>query len=424
MLIEFRFRNYRCFRDEQVLSMVASSDDSLPDNVLVPIEGGKLRLLRSVVIYGSNASGKTTVLEALHFAQRQVIISARREPDASIDADPYLFDKDSVSGPSQFEFTFIQERVRYQYGFSVDRERVHSEYLYAAPRGVTVSLFQRNWNNETRQDDYAFGASLKGPNKTIVEVTRPNALFLSAAGTFKHAMLAAPYGWFANKLNGIQAHLAPLFRKAWMIDPKHHRGTQDLLQFADLGIEDFRVKEIAPDTENEGAAVGDERESDGQQRKRQSVVVEMLHPSSEKEAVAIRLERESNGTLHIFALSGSLLQALADGQAYYVDELDASMHPLLVRKIVELFQSPVTNRCNAQLIFNTHDTTLLDNSLFRRDQVWFIEKDSSAASHLYPLLEFSPRKGEALAKGYLQGRYGAIPFLGDVSSLFDKADCS
>jgi uncharacterized protein len=125
----------------------------------------------------------------------------------------------------------------------------------------------------------------------------------------------------------------------------------------------------------------------------------------------------------VFYLAPRLLSALSTGQVLVVDELDASMHPLLVRALVEMFHNPAVNRNNAQLIFNTHDTTLLDQSLFRRDQIWFTEKDQAGASHLYSLAEYSPRKSEALARGYLQGRYGAIPFLGDPASLLAKVDC-
>ena len=136
-----------------------------------------------------------------------------------------------------------------------------------------------------------------------------------------------------------------------------------------------------------------------------------------------RAELESEGTLQMFAVSTPILEALEKGHVLFIDELDTSLHPLLVRSLVEMFHNPDINRCNAQLIFNTHDTTLLDQSLFRRDQIWFTEKDADGAADLYSLLDFSPRKNEALAKGYLQGRYGAIPFLGDFSFPAAEGEC-
>ena len=139
----------------------------------------------------------------------------------------------------------------------------------------------------------------------------------------------------------------------------------------------------------------------------------MRHPVGSEGEVALPLEEESSGTQRLFALSGPLADVLENGWTLFVDELDASLHPLLVRYLVELFHNPQINPKGAQLIFNTHDTTLMDCCLFRRDQIWFVEKDRLGCSHLYPLLDYSPRKDEALAKGYLLGRYGAIPFLGE-----------
>ncbi|GAP21896.1 AAA family ATPase [Leptolinea tardivitalis] len=404
MLVEFRLKNYRCFKDEQVLNLTAGSDLSLSDNVIKPPDTSKFKILRSVVIYGPNASGKTKVLEALKFIRDFVRESANRKPDETIDTQPFLLDPVTSDAPSTFEITFIQDRVRYQYGISVDHTHVWNEYLYAAPKGRTVPYFQRAWNKNTKKEEYYFGPSLKGQNEKISLLTRDNALFLSVAATFKHPMLSAVYQWFSGiilELNPLQETSLDLVN----LNGDYHQGIRDLLRYADLGIWDYKVKEPSI-PENKFQWIGER--------------IEMLHQTHDNKVVAFPLSSESNGTKHILFLSQLVLRALETGNVLVVDEMDASMHPLLVRAIVEMFHNPAINQHNAQLIFNTHDTTLLDNTLFRRDQIWFTEKDQEGASHLYSLLEYSPRKGESLAKGYLQGRYGAIPFLGDVYTLLEK----
>lgn len=404
MLVEFRLRNYRCFKDEQVLSLTAGSDLSLPDNVIKPPDTSKFKILRSVVIYGPNASGKTKVLEALKFIRDFVRESANRKPDEPIDTQPFLLDPATADAPSTFEITFIQDQVCYQYGISADHTHVWNEYLYAAPKGRTVPYFQRAWNKNTKKEEYYFGPSLKGQNEKISLLTRDNALFLSVAATFKHPMLSAVYQWFSGiilELNPLQETSLDLVN----VNGDHHQGIRDLLRYADLGIWDYKVKEPSI-PENKFQWIGER--------------IEMLHQTHDNKVVAFPLSSESNGTKHILFLSQLVLRALETGNVLVVDEMDASIHPLLVRAIVEMFHNPAINQHNAQLIFNTHDTTLLDNTLFRRDQIWFTEKDQESASHLYSLLEYSPRKGESLAKGYLQGRYGAIPFLGDVFTLLEK----
>jgi AAA15 family ATPase/GTPase len=422
MLVEFCLKNYCCFRDEQTLSLVASSDNSLPDNVIEtdPAKPKRLRLLRSVVVYGPNASGKTKLLDAMHFAGMLVVSSASEKPGKELDNQPFRLDNTTRGQPSEFEFTFIYEGVRYQYGFAVDQKRVHREYLYASPHGVSVLYFDRSLDEDGATETYKFGPSLKGQNKQISEVTRSNALFLSAAATFKHPMLIAPYTWFEDKLEGTQGHLAFL---GGGFDEDFHAQISALLRMGDVGISDYVITEIpaTPRDVSEGQTRRGRRlTKKNAEGDKVDIIVEMLHSTPGGESVGLRLDDESYGTIGLFFSATPLLRALNQGQVLFVDELDASKHPLLVRALVELFHNPEINKKNAQLIFNTHDTSLLDQTLFRRDQIWFTEKDGTGTSHLYSLLEYSPRKSESLAKGYLQGRYGAIPFLGDPSLLNEE----
>ena len=421
MLVEFRLKNYRCFRAEQTLSLVASSDNSLPDNVIEtdPANPKRLRLLRSVVVYGPNASGKTKLLDAMANAHALVVSSAGDTPGNLLRVQPFSLDKSTLEQPSEFEFTFVYEGIRYQYGFAVDQKRVHREYLYAAPRGRSVPYFDRSFDSQDGSEHYTFGPSLRGQNQKIRELTRSNALFLSVAATFKHPMLTAPYTWFAEKLLGFQAHLAFI---SGGFDEKFHAQINALLQISDIGIADYVVSEMSPQrlAADPLPGVGVLIQTQGPGGDKINLKVDMLHPTIDGDRVPLSVTDESYGTLNLFLFATPMLRALAEGQVLFVDELDASKHPLLVRSLVELFHNPELNKKNAQLIFNTHDTSLLDQTLFRRDQIWFTEKDSAGASHLYSLLEYSPRKNESLAKGYLQGRYGAIPFLGAPSLLAEE----
>jgi len=428
MLVEFRLRNFCCFRDQKVLSLVASSDKALPQNVFQP-ERYKMRLVRSAVVYGPNASGKTKLLDGLAFVQNFVMHSAARPPGSATRAKPFLLDEQSASAPSEFEVTFIHKGVRYQYGFSVDQERVHQEYLYAAPRGRTATYFERQWNEETEQEEYYFGPLLKGHNQRIRQMTRENVLFLSKAADDNHPVLLKVYDWFSSKLMGIQASgiFSPDLPKRDGLDTEHDR-IRDLLRYADLGITDYRITEkpapkwvkAVTDTLNRFGQVSMGSKEDDRWDKVDDVA--MIHKTPTGET-SLPLELESNGTQQIFRLSPYILTALSEGQTLFIDELDASLHPMIVRALVELFHDSEINKKNAQLLFNTHDTTLLDSSLFRRDQVWFTEKDGAGVADLYALLEYRPRKDESLARGYLQGRYGAIPVIGGLSSFLDEEEC-
>ncbi|MHB0856722.1 MAG: AAA family ATPase [Anaerolineae bacterium] len=420
MLVEFRVRNYACFRDEQILSLVAGPDKTLPDNLIQPPGKSKLELLRSAVVYGANASGKTKLLDALMTMCSLVRYSFRREPNTEIGVVPFAFDSESAIEPTQFEITFIQEGVRYQYGFEADSRRVWSEYLYAAPRGRTVLYFRRDLGEEDSGSlhDYTFGASLTGQNVKIREMTRENALFLSTAAALNHPMLASVYGWFSQRVGGVQApNIRSWAAFAGRLQDEHHAGVRDLLRLADLGISDYMIEQV--DYEQDAPPkIADRLGS----TKPKQVSITMLH-NVEGSDVSLSLLAESHGTQQLFALAPYVLDALTNGMLLVVDELDASLHPLLARALVEMFHDPRVNRCNAQLLFNTHDTPLLDQNLFRRDQIYFTEKDQQGAAHLYPLMDYSPRTNESLAKGYLLGRYGAIPFLGDPAILFPDEGC-
>ena len=432
MLLEFRFDNYRSFRDKQVLTMVANSEKRLLDNLITPSMLRKKKLVRSAVIYGANASGKSNLINALYFVRTFVRRSAESNPDTPIPIQSFWLDKTTLNQPTEFEITFIHNEVRYQYGFVVDKNQVYEEWLLAYPKGVAQNWFERSWVSETNDYTWHFGSFLKGEKNKLTPLTRKNVLFLSLAAQFNHAQLTSVFNWFSKHLRILKAHgdievLEFITSQLVTENDRLHSKVKELLAIADLGIVDFSFDEkIFPSQENEILPdnVPDEIRKvlstlSTLAKNSKRVEVSMKHQIDDNLTTGIpfNIKDESLGTRRLFGISGPILLALQRGEVFAVDELDSSLHPHLVRAIVNLFHNPKTNPHGAQLIFNTHDTTLLDAAIFRRDQIWFTEKDNEGASHLYSLLEFGPRSTEAFGKGYLQGKYGAIPILGSLEGL-------
>lgn len=416
MLIEFKIKNFRSFREEATLSMVASTDKSLPENTVAAYEFGGRSLLRSAVVYGPNAAGKSNLISAMHFVDNFINGSMDRKLNSPIEVTPFLLVTEPNTAPSEFEITFIDSQdVRYQYGFHVTAKQVLREWLVAYPKGLPQTWFERESTGEAEPTWY-FGRNLKGKNSQVAELTRPDVLFLSNAAKLNHRQLGRVFEWFQKSLRVIGAdELSPYLYTYSAArareDEKAQERIRRLLAVADFGISDFEVREETFTEKDLPEDMPTELRS--QLINKKHLDVYMRHPVGAGGEVALPLQEESNGTQRLFALSGPLAEVLENGWTLFVDELDASLHPLLVRYLVELFHNPQLNPKGAQLIFNTHDTTLMDCCLFRRDQIWFVEKDRQGCSHLYPLLDYSPRKDEALAKGYLLGRYGAIPFLSE-----------
>jgi len=412
MLVEFRVKNFKSFQDESILSMVASSDKSLPNNTITT-KSFKHKLLRSAVIYGANASGKSNLIEALIFADHFIRKSAKNEPHEQIAVKPFLLDHESRKTASEFEFSFIHRKVLYQYGFSVDHQRIHSEWLIASPKGRAQIWFERTLKDgKDEQYEWYFGPNLKGKKAQQRDLTKPNSLFFSVAVAFNNQQLARVYEWFVKHFQFIHSDSNNLLTQVTAVQSlksqQIHSSVQKMLKIADLGVVDFSVEEVTV-TEEDLHNVPDELRS--LLLGREQFRIHMQHRDKLGKSVPFAFEDESIGTRRLFALSIALIDVLSNGHVIVIDELDASLHPWIIKALVTLFNDPDSNPHNAQLIFNTHDVTLFELSIFRRDQIWLIEKDRGGASHLYPLLKFSPRKNEALTKGYLQGRYGAIPFV-------------
>lgn len=421
MLIEFSVTNYRSFLTPQSLTLTANTATELQEeNTFVSPVSNLPRLLRSAVVYGPNAAGKSNLVQAIAFMKRFVLSSAKESQEGEkIGATPFLFDLESSQKPSEFEVLFIQDGIRYQYGFAANSERVTGEWLFAYPEGRAQKWFERNYDPKTQKDIWYFGPKFTGSRKVWQEATRGNALFLSTAIQLNNEQLKPVFNWFDHKLVviGQGESIHPGFSISECEDVKKKKKLLKFMNAADLSIADILLekKEFSrddlPDEMPQDLKDKIARDFKGKKLTR----VFFMHPSSDTgEDVALDFDEESAGTRKLFALAGPWLDVLDKGLVFFIDELDTSLHPLLVRFLLSLHHNPETNRHNAQLIFATHDTTVLDQTLMRRDQVWFVEKDEENATRLYPLSDYKPRKGEALQKGYLYGRYGALPFAGEL----------
>lgn len=414
MLVEFRVKNFRSLRDEQVLSLVASKDKSLEGTHTVAT-GLKAapRLLRSAVVYGANASGKSNLVKAMQFMRGVVAESATViKPDQVFGVQPFRLDAASAKAPTEFEVTFVLGGTRYQYGFSMTTQRITSEHLLVYKAFKPQRWFDRRFEPETGKDLYEFGSGFKGAKTLWEGATRANALFLSMAVQLNSEALRPVFDWFVNGLvvfNEVSP-LAPQFSIQMLKQAEERQRICDFLTAADISIADIEVvtRKVMGQAVHFDLAAG---KTEVRAEEMEDHQLRFSHVTDNGTAV-LDLMDESTGTQKLLFLVGPVLDILRKGLTLFIDEIDTALHTLLVRELVRLFHRPEINTGGAQLIFTTHDTSLLDApDLFRRDQIWFVEKDSDQASSLVSLSEFSPRKNEALERWYLTGRYGGVPLL-------------
>ncbi len=423
MLIEFSVTNYRSILERQTLNMTASSyfKELEPLNTFVPDQAdGVPRLLRSTVLYGPNASGKSTLIQALQFVEKQVL-NSQKESQAGdeIDVMPFKLTAASREAASEFEVTFVEQGVRYEYGFCCNRERFTEEWLIAYPMGRAQKWFHRVFDAGAGKDIYKFSTSFlggKARHGLWKEQTRPNALFFSTAIQLNNEQLKPAFDWFKLRLRVVDSvhGFSPGYTLQRCSKDEDRQRVLAFMNSADLSIADIRLKESVFSAESlpkeMPAVIRDEFLKDMAGRK--LVEPRFFHKDiNTAETIEFAESEESDGTRALFAFAGPWLDVIENERVLVVDELDTSLHPLLVHHLVKRLHHEGSK---AQLIFTTHDTTLLSQKLLRRDQVWFMEKDGQSATRLYPLSDFSPRDNEAVERGYLNGRYGGIPFLKDL----------
>ena len=402
MILEFCLNNYLSIKDEMKISFLATSlkENLHEQNDSVPLTDTGFSLLRSAVVYGANASGKSNVLKALAFFKRFITESfINSQAGEGIDVEPFRLNSSSVQEPTMMEATFTDASFIYRYGFEITSKTVIAEWLYQRAckrRAKEVELFYRE-NGATsvhQQSDLIRELVAK-------KMIRDNALVLSTAAQFNDPKAVAILRWIADT----HVIFCSEDEKLWQQAIRHldDEGVRERItafaRYADLGIEEI--------SKVDNRIVSRHRQYDDEGREVNNV------------AFSFR-GNESEGTVKYFSLSFPIIDALDNGKRVIIDELDSKLHPLLVRKIVTMFNSHETNPKGAQLLFTAHDTFMLGAGLFRRDQIWFTQKDSFGATEAYSLAEFKVRSSSPFERDYLQGRYGATPILGDFENIFTE----
>jgi uncharacterized protein len=441
MLIEFRVNNYRSIKNDLTLSFQAGTDKSKPENL---IERGKYRLLKSIVLYGANASGKSNVLKALEVMQQFVVLSATKMNmgDPISDIVPYRLDSQSAKAPTTFEVCLLLDGIRYEYGFSATVEGVHSEWLTAYPKGRAQHWLERDYDKKTGETEWHFRGPLKRHAALLKERTRDNGLVLSVGVQQNVVQLQPLYLWFSRSLWSFDFSRSPEFymkRTAQRMaqDESLRARAEALVRDADTGVCGIRADVVSYPMPRVDPGFGPSlMKGTPEHRIRETrmvmdpespleltdVFVTTLHRQADTGGIVeFDMEAdESNGTQRLFAIAGPWLDALNKGALIVADELECSMHPLLTAALIEMFQNPEMNKNGAQLLFATHDTVLMSDYLFRRDQICFVERYPESGTELTSLYDFRAedkkgvRKSAAWQRNYISGRYGGTPIFGPV----------
>lgn len=409
LLLSFRMENFRSVRDEQRLDLTRSVND-YADGFAAP------DVVPAAAVFGANASGKSNVLNGLITMFRMIRWTADR-PDEGLPYWPFLL------GPVEeetttFEATLLIDGVRYIYGFSFDADRIVTEWLRSSPKGRPRVLFERRADGS-----WYFGDSMTGQTQSLANATRADALLLSTAKLLNHEVLSPLQERLAALVHSLNSENAERFLQATLESMSHdsrRRQISGLLAKADLGVGSVVIEEERMDDEAREtftrvlrAAAPELSPEEFEARINLSRLSPMLEHRGTDGMVRLPYRFESVGTQNFLALLGPILDVLDTGGVLVVDEIDTSLHPRLVSELVRMFQSPRSNPHQAQLIYSTHDVTVMmnvgDYDVMNRDQLWFVEKDAQGASKLFPLSEFKPRKGEVYSRNYLNGRYGAVP---------------
>lgn len=411
MLLEFRCSNFKSIKEEIRFSMIAGKDNTSEELLKVY---NNFRVLRSAVIYGANGSGKSNFINALLFMCNLVQTSISYQPGQKIpQAAHKLSEKEK---PSTFDIQFIRKNVRYAYGFSIEGGAITEEYLYYFPNGRQVKIFERDRMNIQPGNRYksSFDVSIK-------DVLKENRLFLSCAANYSNVReLEEAFLFFTTDIvvyNPAMNNWTEYSIRLMQDNPSIKEEFLQMLNALDTGIQDVKLKvekvkfaDLKRDLQLPDNLMGLISEQEGNR-----IEAKVVYDKFEIDL----LNEESSGIKRLFEIICPMIDILNTGKVLICDELEASLHEAVIYKIVQLFQN-YKKDIFAQLIFSTHDTSLLNRELFRRDQVWFTQLNKDRATDLYSLVEIKDvRKSENLAKGYVSGKYGAIPMLNHV--FFRKA---
>ena len=423
MLIQFNFKNFKSFRDEVSLDLSATKITEHEEHI---VEIANDKLLRVAAIYGANASGKSNVYNAFEYMTYYVLESfkfgdedgrRRKKEEDYQKVIPFLFDENSRNQETTFEVFYVDNAEQtgkiYQYGCSLKDSEVVEEWLYSkakTARNTYRTIFYRKSGEELEMNGFG-----KNHVENIKSALNKESLIVSLGAKLRIAKLKKVRDWFLeNEVVNFGDPAENYFRsrmlpQGFVTSKDIQKNVVEYFSSFDESIQDFSVEEIPQED-------GKETEKNYQ--------IDTFHKMADSDkTVSISLSQESNGTLKMFALYPSLKEVLEHGAVLFVDELNARLHPLLVRNIILTFLSPEINTKNAQLIFTTHDVWQFSNELLRRDEIWMVDKKQDGASDLYSLVEFKDEEGikirrdEVNAKKYMTGSYGAIPALKPMKML-------
>jgi AAA15 family ATPase/GTPase len=386
MLLQFSVTNHRSIKDTAVISMKAAADKTMKECLIIP--DGKKELVPVMAIYGANAAGKSNVLHALLLMREMVCgIYAKPLKGDELPQEPFAF-VDGKAQPTTFEIIYYYDGIKYAYGYSFDKKQVISEYLYHWPNGREALVFSR------KNGKYEFRENIQ-EQSTLAGRTPDNRLYLTSSNEWNCVQTEKAYLWFQRKIRGLMEMDET---NEITIEAIRRGGQEKQRVLGEMLVADLGICNVVVSGTKDKPVI--------------STIHQLEDEHGNKKQYSLLLGQESMGTQRFFSRIGSWMDSMEDGAILIVDEIEASMHPLLTRHLIEMVQDPLVNTNHAQLIFTTHDTGLLDLTLLRRDQIWFAEKnEKTMQTDVYALTEFSPRKGENISKGYLQGRYGAIPFV-------------
>lgn len=424
MIIEFTVGNFLSFKEPKTLSLEATNITEHKDSTF---KHGRNKLLKSIVLYGANSSGKSNLIKAMSIMKMIIMTSAEKSSASKFEIIPFLLNTSTEKEPSFFEVVFFIEKTRYRYGFEIDNKSIHGEWLFKLEDRDEIPLFIREIDGIGITDDFKEGEALE-------EKTRDNALFLSVVDQFNGETATKIISWFNSwgTISGLSHDNLSHVTFSLLDKKKSKERLLDFFKDLDLGFEQLKFRkekfqesllprdipsELLDDIINdlEGKTIAR---------------ITTVHKIFDKKGKQVGFrdfdlrEHESSGTNKVIDISGPIFHTLLNGGVLVIDELDAKLHPLMTAAITNLFNSPEYNTNNAQLIFSTHDTNLLSYGRFRRDQIYFLEKDKYEASDLYSLIEYKEegkdekiRKDRSFEKDYINGRYGAIPFIGNFEEL-------
>ncbi len=413
MLLRFRASNHLSFRGLQEVSFVASSLKERKGYLIDCAAAPNNSVVPAAVVYGANASGKSNLIDAMQTMCAMVLRShTRGDPGGGVARQPFRLDPACLQAATQFDIDFVAEGTRYHYGFKASDKAFVSEWLDVYPKAHRRLAFARD------SSEFAIGRWLKGQNSSIAKLTRPNSLFLSAAAQNGHEQLSKVFAYFRSIQ--IVRDIAVPGTELWtrLAGEEPDRRVIAFLGRLGTGVGDFRRSE-AKNSElflklvrPMAAAAGESTDvfleklgTDGFEP-----VVELVHRGRDNEPISLDLDRESAGTRRLLAVMGIVYRSLDEGTPVLMDELDASLHTHASEAVLRLFCSEQSNPRGAQLLATTHDTNLMRSSSLRRDQLWFTQKDADGSTQIYPLTDFKTRRSDNFELGYLQGRYGAVPF--------------